>query len=120
MQDVLFVWLFFKIMKLRLKRLIKKTYGPALIGSVAVIFAGALYALAVLRSVPDVTLLSQNRVAESTKIYDRTGKVLLYELYGEQRRTVVLPNQIPDVVRNATLAVEDGNRLEVRRARLDC
>ncbi len=95
--------------KKKFRAIAKKTYGPVLIGVGAVFFAGAVYAFAVLRSVPDVALLSQNRVAESTKIYDRTGKVLLYELYGEQRRTVVAPDQIPDIVRKATLAVEDRN-----------
>ncbi len=95
--------------KLLFKKFLKKSYGPITISITVVIFASALYAFAVLRSVPDVNLLSQNRVAESTKIYDRTGKVLLYELYGEQRRTVVSPEQIPDIVRKATLAVEDRN-----------
>ncbi|MDO8582629.1 MAG: transglycosylase domain-containing protein [bacterium] len=96
-------------MKIKFKPFLKKAYKPILIGIIAALFAGALYAVAVVRSVPDVTLLSQNRIAESTKLYDRTGKVLLYELYGEQRRTVVAPNQIPDIVRNATIAVEDRN-----------
>lgn len=96
-------------MKLNYKKLLKKMYGPITIGVTVVVFIGALYIVTILRSVPDVTLLSQNRVAESTKIYDRTGKVLLYELYGEQRRTVVAPKQIPDIVRKATLAVEDRN-----------
>ncbi len=95
--------------QMKFKKIVKKTYGPLLIGGTAALCAAGLYAFAVLRSVPDVTLLSQNRVAESTKIYDRTGKVLLYELYGEQRRTVVAPNQIPDIVRKATIAVEDRN-----------
>lgn len=87
----------------------KKTYGPALIGAAASFLTLGIYAFAVLRSVPDVTLLSQNRVAESTKIYDRTGTVLLYELHGEQRRTVVPPTKIPDIVREATIALEDRN-----------
>jgi membrane peptidoglycan carboxypeptidase len=108
MQDVLFVEKILS-MKLNFKKIIKRVYIPTAVGTTAVIFAGVLYAVTVLRSIPDVNLLSQNRVAESTKIYDRTSKVLLYELYGEQRRTVVTPDQIPDIVRKATLAVEDRN-----------
>ena len=75
--------------------------------AVAVFFTGTAYAVVIFRSIPDVTLLSRNRVAESTKIYDRTGKILLYELYGEERRTVIPSEKIPDIVRKATLAAED-------------
>lgn len=94
---------------MKIKSLFRRAYVPAVIFATAVIFGCAVYIIVVLRSVPDVALLSQNRVAESTKIYDRTGTVLLYELYGEQRRTVVAPDQIPDIVRKATIAVEDRN-----------
>lgn len=73
----------------------------------AVFFTGTAYAVMLFRSIPDITLISRNRVAESTKIYDRTGKVLLYELYGEERRTIVPPEKIPDIARKATLAAED-------------
>ncbi len=43
---------------------------------------------------------------ESTKIYDRNG-VLLYEFFSEGRRTVVPLEEIPNVLRAATLAAED-------------
>src|SRR3989344_3941942 len=99
-------------MKSQFKKLLKKSYGPIAVSMTIVIFAGAIYTLTILRSVPDVSLLSQNRVAESTKIYDRTGTVLLYELYDEQRRTIVSPDQIHDIVRKATIAVEDRNFYE--------
>jgi len=96
-------------MKLKIKKIAKKTYGPALIAGVSITAALSIYALIVLRSVPDVTLLSQNRVVESTKIYDRTGRVLLYEVHGEQKRTIVQPDQIPDIIRKATITIEDRN-----------
>src|SRR3989344_2727338 len=33
---------------------------------------------------------------QSTKIYDRTGKVLLYDIYGEEKREIVAFDKISD------------------------
>src|SRR3989344_9515647 len=46
---------------------------------------------------------------ESTKIYDRTGSVLLYELYGEEKREVVSLDKIPQHLINAVFTAEDLN-----------
>ena len=46
-------------------------------------------------------------VVESTKIYDRTGQTLLYEVHGEEKRTLVSLSEIPDTVKYATIALED-------------
>ena len=58
---------------------------------------------------PDPTVFANRQISQSTKIYDRTGEILLYEIYGEEKRTVVSFDQIPDIVKKATLAVEDIN-----------
>lgn len=53
--------------------------------------------------------LTEHQVYQSTKIYDRTGTVLLYELYGEEKRTVVpLPSVSKNLV-NAILSTEDAD-----------
>lgn len=44
---------------------------------------------------------------QSTKIYDRTGKVLLYDIYGEERREIIPFDKISDNLKNAVLANED-------------
>ncbi len=59
-------------------------------------------------SIPDVSLFQQSEVAQSTKIYDRTGSVLLYDVSGNARRTVVASADISDNVKNATVAIEDS------------
>ncbi len=46
-------------------------------------------------------------VAESTKIYDRSGTHLLYEVHGEEKRTVISLSEMPDVVKYATISLED-------------
>ncbi|MEK7542263.1 MAG: transglycosylase domain-containing protein, partial [Patescibacteria group bacterium] len=50
----------------------------------------------------DVTL------AQPTKIYDRTGNVLLYEVYGEERRQIIPLEDIPLHFQQAVLATEDA------------
>lgn len=52
---------------------------------------------------------TERQLAQSTKIYDRTGKTLLYEIYGEEKRTVVSLKEIPDYLQKAVIATEDTN-----------
>jgi 1A family penicillin-binding protein len=59
--------------------------------------------------VPDPSAISTRRVSESTKIYDRTGTVLLYDIHGEEKRTIIPWEQIPETVKKATLASEDSD-----------
>lgn len=80
-------------------------------GGVALFMLAAAVAVA-LRNLPTPEELFSRRVVESTKIYDRTGAVLLYEIHGEEKRTVVPFSEIPASVKNATIAVEDANFYE--------
>lgn len=59
--------------------------------------------------VPSIETFSDRQVAESTKIYDRTGEILLWELHGNERRTVVPLHEISRHTKNALLAIEDEN-----------
>lgn len=58
---------------------------------------------------PDLNNFENRVVSESTKIYDRTGKVVLFDVHGNVRRTVVPLDQISDYVKWATIAIEDQN-----------
>src|SRR3989338_2101892 len=61
------------------------------------------------RTLPDPESIATRKVGESTKIYDRTGEVLLYDIHGEEKRTVIPWEQIPDTIKEATLASEDSD-----------
>jgi 1A family penicillin-binding protein len=51
----------------------------------------------------------QRRIsAESTKIFDRNGN-LLYSIHGEENRTIIKKEEIPENVKKATIAIEDKN-----------
>ena len=57
--------------------------------------------------IPDLSSFEERRVLQSTKIYDRTGEVMLYDLHQDVRRTVVTFDQMSQSVKNATVAIED-------------
>ena len=52
---------------------------------------------------------NERQLAQSTKIYDRSGEVLLYEIYGEEKRTKVPLEIMPKHLQQAVLAAEDAN-----------
>ena len=61
------------------------------------------------RTLPDPESIATRKVGESTKIYDRTGEILLYDIHGEEKRTIIPWEQIPDTIKKATLASEDSD-----------
>jgi len=58
-------------------------------------------------TLPDPEELLQRNVAQSTKIYDRTEKIVLYEIFADERRSLVELEDIPQNLINATLMAED-------------
>ena len=61
------------------------------------------------RTIPDPESIVTRKIGESTKIYDSTGEVLLYDIHGEEKRTVIPWEEIPDSIKKATLASEDSD-----------
>lgn len=59
------------------------------------------------RGLPTIEQIVNRQVSQSTKIYDRTGSVLLYEISNGKERTVVGLNDIPKYLRDATVSIED-------------
>ncbi len=57
---------------------------------------------------PDMQAVETRRVTQSTKIYDRTGTVLLYDLSQNITRTVIPIGQISPNIQKATVAIEDA------------
>ena len=51
--------------------------------------------------IPDFSLFESRKVSQSTKIYDRTGTVLLYDVHKDVRRTIVPFEAISPYIKNA-------------------
>jgi len=58
-------------------------------------------------SIPTLDDFRERKTTQSTKIYDRTGKVLLYDIFQNQKRTIVPFDQISENIKEAALAIED-------------
>ncbi len=78
------------------------------LGLILILF-GAAYVAWISRDLPNPNQLINREIAQSTKIYDRSGENILYEISGEQKRTLVSLQDIPDKVKQATIAIEDKN-----------
>ncbi|PIP25600.1 MAG: hypothetical protein COX32_02540, partial [Candidatus Moranbacteria bacterium CG23_combo_of_CG06-09_8_20_14_all_41_28] len=74
-----------------------------LLGSILVLGVFAYIA----KDLPNPGNLTNRVIIESTKIYDRTGDHLLYDVHGEEKRTVIAFSEMPDVVKYATISLED-------------
>lgn len=61
------------------------------------------------KDLPDPDKLMERTVPLSTKIFDRTGENLLYEIHGAENRTFVPLSDIPVYATRATIAIEDKN-----------
>jgi len=60
------------------------------------------------KDLPTPSKIANTKPAISTKIYDRTGKVLLYET-GDQKRTIIKSDEISQYLKDATVSAEDAN-----------
>lgn len=60
----------------------------------------------VLKDIPSATKIAQNNYPQSTKIYDRHGR-LLYTVYGTRNQSFVPLSRIPKAIQEATIATED-------------
>ncbi|MBI2062657.1 MAG: penicillin-binding protein [Candidatus Yanofskybacteria bacterium] len=103
--------------KLRLMAVVHKhksaTIKNILVGIITLAVIGLVFSVAVFLyyagQVPDPSAISARRVSESTKIYDRAGETLLYDIHGEEKRTIIAWNQMPETIKKATLLSEDAD-----------
>lgn len=61
---------------------------------------------------PDFNNFENRSISNSTKIYDRTGKIVLYNIHDNIRRTEVPISDISPYIQQATIAIEDAHFYE--------
>jgi penicillin-binding protein 1C len=69
--------------------------------------SGIVIMLASLR-IPDFTSFDDRKISNSTQIYDRTGKILLYNIHQDTKKTDISFDQMSINIKNATVAIEDS------------
>jgi len=93
-----------KILRSKWKDLFFASIGILFI-FILIVFSNISWALRV--NIPSFGEIQNRHVADSTKIYDRTGRVLLYDTEGSMRSTNVPLSAISPYVVKATVAIED-------------
>jgi membrane peptidoglycan carboxypeptidase len=77
------------------KRMPKKWLPQWIWAFIFIIILGFFFVLGIFAAwasviaIPSINSFENRKVAESTKIYDRTGNVVLYDVHGAVRRTAV-------------------------------
>lgn len=83
-----------------------------LLGSLLLLMGGVVGLYAASFRIPDIESLKERKVMQSTKLYDRTGTVLLDDLGENVTRTVVPLSMISPWIHHATIAIEDATFYE--------
>ncbi len=77
-----------------------------LIGFILICISVVIFWVATLK-IPDFSDFEERLIINSTKIYDRTGEVLLYNVHQDIKRTNIPFEEMGNNIKNATLAIED-------------
>ena len=79
-----------------------------IIATVAVlVIVGGGIVWATVMPIPAITNFENRQVAESTKIFDRTGNIVLYDVHGAMRRTSVPLEEISPYIQKAAIGIEE-------------
>jgi len=90
---------------LKLKHSLPIIFWAVILFFVGVVVIFVYYA----KDLPNPETLTERTWVESTKIYDRSGKIILYDVHGEEKRTVIPYEEIPQHMKDATIVAEDDN-----------
>src|SRR3989344_3807764 len=88
----------------------KKILKDAFFVCLALFFlgSGAFFVWIANLQTPNLKSFNERRVSQSTKIYDKTGEILLYDVHQDVKRTIIPLSDISRNIRNATIAIEDA------------
>lgn len=87
----------------KIKIIVMLAFSAMLVG------AGSFALWVATLDIPDVNSFADRRVTESTKIYDRTGTILLYDTGSNAKRTVIPLAEMSLFIPKASIAIEDGD-----------
>lgn len=86
---------------------IKNLFSKIILAILVLILIGSFSIIILARNLPDPKDFNERAIAQSTKIYDRTGTILLYDIHGEEKRTVIPLKDVSPYIIKSLLAAED-------------
>jgi membrane peptidoglycan carboxypeptidase len=84
---------------------LKKTILLGIIFSLFLV--GIIFLWASSLAIPDINDIAKLKAEQSSKIFDKTGEVLLYNIYQNESRTSIPLDKVSENFKNALIAVED-------------
>ncbi len=94
-------------MKNKKKFILKKT--ALLLSALLLILIGTILLWVSSINLPDISNFETRKVANSSKITDRTGNVILYDIHQSVRRTEIPLSEMSTYIKQAVISVEDRN-----------
>ncbi|MEK7555565.1 MAG: transglycosylase domain-containing protein [Patescibacteria group bacterium] len=91
------------------KKTLLKIAGLFFLVAFGLVLTGLTILSKMAKELPNPEQFANRQIAQSTKIYDKTGEILLYEIHGEEKRAIIPFMEIPEYVKQATIAIEDQN-----------
>ena len=79
------------------------------ISTILLLFAGLSILWTASLRIPALEDISERKIDQSTKLYDRTGQILLYDTSRDSRRALIPVEDMSPYVKAATIAIEDKN-----------
>jgi 1A family penicillin-binding protein len=91
------------------RHLLRKFFALCLKGGAVLAFLLLIYTLWISRDLGalDPNHLRDRNIHQSTKLFDRTGQHILYEIFTDERRTLVTLDKIPKYLQQGVIATED-------------
>lgn len=98
---------------MKIRSWFKKNWKEIIVDILIFVFATSIIAVAGILvwistlEIPDLSAFEERRVLQSTKIYDRTGEIVLYDLHQDVKRTIIPFTEMSRHIKNASVAIED-------------
>ena len=93
----------------KIKIALKKIGARVFLGFLILTFIGLGIFVYAAKDLPRPEEFTERNFTEPTKIYDKSGEVVLYTIYGEEKRDIISLDQVPDHLIHAIIATEDAN-----------
>lgn len=88
------------------------------LASIFVFMVGIIIICLSFIKIPDFHSFNDRKIENSIKIYDRTGKILLYDIHQDTKRTDISSENMGVNIKNATVAIEDSEFYNHRGIRI--
>jgi len=93
--------------RFKIKSSLRFCFRPKFLSCLLLLLVATYFGWSVFKDLPQPQKLITRDIKQTTRIYDRNGN-LLYKIFRHQNRTLIPLGEMPQVIKEATIAIEDG------------